>query len=158
MFALVIGIDRYESNDIKDLRGAVADARAVAAYLKNQLRIPQDHITILENASATRVAILESLLSLTNDPRIQREDPILVYFAGHGGEAAAPPGWEAGGRNANIQLTMPYDVFCQSGGESIDPIPDGSLGALLDEISRNKGNNIVSLQIWPTSHLCLTSG
>jgi hypothetical protein len=99
---------------------------------------------ILENESATRAAILENLRNLANNPLIQRGDPIVIFYAGHGSEAAAPPGWEAGGGNAKIQLTMPYDVYCQSGGKLIDPIPDRTLGALLAEISQNKGNNIVS--------------
>ena len=158
MFALIIGIDRYESKDVKDLRGAVADARAFAAYLEDYLGVLQDDTTILENESATREAILGSLRSCANDPRIQHGDPIVVYFAGHGGEAAAPPGWEAGDRNADIQLTMPYDVFCQSGGKCVDPIPDRTLGALLDAISENKGNNIVSSHEIPVVHLCLTIG
>jgi hypothetical protein len=154
MFSLIIGIDTYQSEDINDLRGAVADARAFAAYLEN-LGVPQDHVRILKNESATRTAILENLRSLANDPRIQRGDPIVIYYAGHGSEAVAPPGWEAGGRlgNANIQVTMPHDVFCQSGDKSVDPIPDRTLGALLDVISQNKGNNIVSYHEIPTSHV-----
>ena len=148
---MVIGIDRYKSKDIRPLRGAVADARAFAAYLENQLSVPQDHIIILENKSATRAAILEKFGSLANDPRIRPGDPIVIFYAGHGSEAAAPPGWEAGGRNANIQVTMPYDVYCQSRGKVVDPIPDRTLGALLAAISRNKGNNIVSFHEIPTS-------
>jgi hypothetical protein len=106
---------------------------------------------ILENESATRAAILENLRSLANDPRIQRGDPIIIFYAGHGSEVAAPPGWEAGGRNANIQVIMPYDVYFRSGGKVVDPIPDRTLGALLAAISQNKGNNIVSSREIPTS-------
>ena len=123
----------------------------MAAYLENQLSVPQDHIIILENKSATRAAILEKLGSLANDPRIRPGDPIVIFYAGHGSEAVAPPGWEAGGRNANIQVTMPYDVYCQSRGKVVDPIPDRTLGALLAAISQNKGNNIVSFHEIPTS-------
>ena len=156
LFALIIGINTYKSKDIKPLRGAVADARAFAAYLGNQLSVPQDHIIILENESATRAAILENLLSLVNDPRIRPGDPIVIFYAGHGSEAAAPPGWEAGGRKANIQVTMPYDVYCQSGGRVVDPIPDRTLDALLAAISQKKGSNIVSFREIPTSKVCLT--
>jgi hypothetical protein len=117
----------------------VSDARAVAAYLEDRLSVPQDHVTILENESATRAAMLENLRSLTNDPRIQRGDPIVIFYAGHGSEVVAPPGWEAGGRNAlNIQVTMPYDVYCRSGGKVVDPIPDHTLGALLATISQRQ--------------------
>ena len=111
---------------------------------------------VLENKSATRVAILKKLRSLANDPRIQRGDPIIIFYAGHGSEAAAPPGWEAGGSKANIQLILPYDVYCQSRGKMVDPIPDRTLGALLAAISQNKGNNIVSFHEISTTHVCLT--
>ena len=122
----------------------MADSRAVISYLEGQLHVPKDHITILENEAATRVAILEKLRHLANDPRIQHGDPIFIYYAGHGSEAVAPSGWEAGGPNANIQLTLPYDVYCGSGDEVVAPIPDRTLGALLGAISQEKGDNIVS--------------
>ncbi|KAF8958347.1 caspase domain-containing protein [Flammula alnicola] len=143
LFALMIAINTYKSKDIRPLRGAVPDAQAVAAYLENRLSVPQDHVKILKDEFATREAILGGLGSLANDPRIQRGDPIVIFYAGHGSEAAAPPGWEAGGRNANIQVTMPYDVYCHSGGKMVDPIPDRTLGALIEAISQKKGNNII---------------
>ena len=111
---------------------------------------------ILENESATRAAVLKKLCSLANDPRIQHGDPIVIFYAGHGSEVVAPPGWEAGDRNANIQVTMPYDVYCQSGGKVVDPIPDHTLGALLAAILHEKGNNVVSFHEILTSHVCLT--
>ena len=80
----------------------MADARAVVAYLENQLSVPQGHVMILKNESATRAAILKIFCSFTNDPRIQHGDPIVIFYAGHGSQAVAPPGWEAGGSKANI--------------------------------------------------------
>jgi len=121
----------------------VADARAVAAYLQDTLSVPPDQIMILENIDATQEAILAELGRLEIDPRIQPGDPILIYYAGHGSAIAAPGGWEAGGPNSNIQLTLPYDVYCKSGDKVIAPIPDRTLGALLEAISQEKGNNIV---------------
>jgi Caspase domain len=153
MRALLVGIDRYQSNAIPPLRGAVADARAFRAYLQEELSVPQDHITILENESATRAAILDEFRRLANDPRIQRGDPIFIFHAGHGSEAPAPINWPAGGPKANIQLTLPYDVYCQSGGKLVAPIPDRTFGALLEAIARGKGDNIVSPDQISTSHI-----
>ncbi|KDR74408.1 hypothetical protein GALMADRAFT_227464 [Galerina marginata CBS 339.88] len=141
-FVLCIGINNYKSNAIPPLRGAVADARDVAGYLRDQLKVPQDHITVLENESATQKGILQGLQLLANDPRIRYGDPILIFYAGHGSEAAAPLEWEAGGPNANIQLVVPYDAYCESGGGIVAPIPDRTFGALLDAIAQEKGNNI----------------
>lgn len=121
----------------------MADAQAVAAYLQDKLSVPREQIMILENKDATREAILAELRSLEVDARIQHGDPILIFYAGHGSVAAIPEGWEAGGPNSNIQLTLPYDVYCQSGGKVVAPISDRTLGALLEIISLEKGNNIV---------------
>ncbi|KDR74400.1 hypothetical protein GALMADRAFT_227461 [Galerina marginata CBS 339.88] len=143
MFALIIGIDDYQLNDIHPLCGPVADARAVATYLQDRLKAPRDHIAILENESATRAAILQELRRLANDSRIQRGDPIVIFFAGHGSEAAAPPEWETGGANTDVQLTLPHDVYCKSGGKVVAPIPDRTLGALIEAIAREKGDNIL---------------
>ena len=100
----------YKSNNIRSLHGAVPDARAFAAYLKNRLGIPQDHVMILENESAMRAAVLKKLCSLANDPRIQHGDPIVIFYASHGSEVAAPPGWEAGGRNHKCQHPGHYAI------------------------------------------------
>ncbi|KDR74399.1 hypothetical protein GALMADRAFT_269297 [Galerina marginata CBS 339.88] len=143
LFAIVIGIDKYGLDDISSLSGAVADARAVATYLQDRLGVHKDHIKLLLNESATRNVIIQELQRLAIDPRIQRGDPIVIFYAGHGSEASPPPEWEAGGLKATIQLTLPYDVYCKSGSEIVMPIPDRTLGALIDAIAVEKANNIV---------------
>jgi hypothetical protein len=122
----------------------VADARAFEDYLQRRLQVPPDRITVLDNKLATRAAFISALRRLATDPRIQPGDPILIFYAGHGSQATAPKGWEAGGPNANIQLILPYDVFCKSGRKLVAPIPDRTLGALLDKIAQEKSDNIVS--------------
>ena len=144
MFALVIGIDTYKSKDIRPLRGAVADARAFTTYLQDERSVPRDHLVILINEAASRLAILEGFRRLANDTRIRHGDPILVYFAGHGSEVHAPQRWESGRPGAKVQCILPHDAYFDSGDEMVAPIPDHTLGALLDAISQEKGNNIVS--------------
>ncbi|KDR74409.1 hypothetical protein GALMADRAFT_141452 [Galerina marginata CBS 339.88] len=143
LFGLLIGINAYKSSAFPSLRGAVADARAVAAYLQDQLNVPKDHLTILENESATRAAILKQLRCLATDARIRRGDLIIIFYAGYGSETAAPLGWEVGGQSANIQLTLPYDACCESGEEVVAPILDCTFGVLLSAIAQEKGDNIV---------------
>ncbi|KDR74411.1 hypothetical protein GALMADRAFT_141453 [Galerina marginata CBS 339.88] len=143
LFGLLIGINTYKSNAFPSLRGAVADTRAIATYLQDQLNVPQDHLTILENESATREAIVRQLRCLATDPRIQRGTPIIIFYAGYGSETVAPVGWGVGDQRANIQLTLPYDACCNSGDEVVGPISDRTLSALLSAIAQEKGNNIV---------------
>lgn len=140
-YALIIGIDEYPHRT--NLRGAVADAEAMEAYLRNELNVPKDQIIHLHNSRATRHRIIKKWKSLYKDKRIHRGDPILIYFAGHGASANAPSHWTdmAGGRNAKIQLLVPYDYD----GETVQPIADVTLGYLLDKLSKAKGNNIVSI-------------
>ncbi|KAH9914990.1 uncharacterized protein B0H18DRAFT_1043597 [Fomitopsis serialis] len=98
--------------DSTSLRGAVPDAKAVVEYLHAQLQVPTDHIRCLLDHSATRTAIIDQLLQMRDDPRIEPGDPILVYYAGHGGEAEPPS-------------------TCQT----VHSIPDRTLGALLARLA-----------------------
>ena len=63
----------------------------------------------------------------------------MIYFAGHGGSAKTPEGWEAGG--TKIQLLISCD--CTSFGEEKHGVPDRTLGALLSRLASKKGDNIV---------------
>ncbi|KAK0502233.1 caspase domain-containing protein [Armillaria luteobubalina] len=90
LFALVIGIDKYLSNGIRNLSGAVADADAVSDFLQKTLRVPKEQIKNLRNEEATRVTIETEINVLGKNPAIKKDDPILIFFAGHGAEANAP--------------------------------------------------------------------
>lgn len=141
MHALVIGINKYKAQ--VDLRGAVADADAVQDYLLHELNVPASQIINLRDSAATRKAILEAWLSMRNDATIKEGDPVLIYYAGHGASAEAPPDWKdkAGGDSAKVQLLVPHDYD----GEKVHPIADRTIGYMLDELARVKGDNIVRM-------------
>lgn len=111
------------------------------SYLKNSLNVPDDHIRNLRDSRATRSAIIQGFDDLLNDTRIKEGDPIFIYYAGHGGEAMAPPGWEAEGHK--IQLIIPHDTHMESKGKIVAGIPDRTIAALLNKLSKIKGDNIV---------------
>jgi Caspase domain len=140
---LVIGINDYASHDVYDLDGAVADALAFKRYLEDDLGVPTSQIRLLLNAEATRSAIIGALDKLATDKRIKPGDPIIFYYAGHGGEVDAPKNWEAGG--AKIQMLIPHDFRTTVNGEVLHGIPDRTIGVLLSRVAEKKGNNIVSL-------------
>ncbi|KDR74099.1 hypothetical protein GALMADRAFT_250873 [Galerina marginata CBS 339.88] len=141
MFALIIGIDDYESRHIPLLRFAVSDASSVRDYCRNDLKVPEGHIHVLLNKSASRSRIIDGFLKLKEDSRIRRGDPILIYFAGHGSEMASPPEWEAGSLDGKIQLIVPQD-YSSTQPKQISGIPDRTISALLEKISEVKGDNI----------------
>lgn len=144
LFVLIIGINTYTSSRLVRLRGPTTDARAFTEYFKEQLGVPDSQIQVLINEQASRQAIIEAFTALKNDVRIKKGDPIFIFYAGHGGEAEAPAGWEAGGKGAKIQMLMPQN-FSDEPGKEVPGIPDYTVAALLNQIAKEKGDNIVSL-------------
>ena len=138
MFALIIGINKYKD---WPLYGAVADADAVLDYLQNHLGVPTSRIRILRDSEATRGAIIREIIALSvkDDKIIEKGDPILIYFAGHGESADTPDSevWKVGS-TGKIELLVPYDRDSSTLG-----IPDRTLAALLSHIAIKKGDNIV---------------
>ena len=90
MHALLIGIDTYRSGQLDPLRGAVADAEAVNRFLCDELHVPDSQIVLLRNEEATQDAILERIEALGAIVTLHRDDPILIYFAGHGAATTRP--------------------------------------------------------------------
>jgi hypothetical protein len=144
LFALLIGINDYRSNEWPDLLGGIQDAEAMQDYLENVMRIPPSRIRALHGENATRSAIIHELRSLKSNSQINHGDPILIFFAGHGDSTDAPPGWET--EDNEIQLLVPFDGDSSGDdGQITFSIPDRTLGTLIEDIAREKGDNIVSI-------------
>ncbi|KAK0452948.1 caspase domain-containing protein [Desarmillaria tabescens] len=144
LFALVIGIDKYKhhSHELIDLHGAVADADAVTKFLHEILHVPEHRIKNLRNEKATRVTIETEIENLGNNPAIKKDDPILIFYAGHGAEANAPSGWHSA--NGKMQMLVPYDFI--PGGSSDSQrgqgVLDARLSRLLADLAAKKSDNI----------------
>ncbi|CAE6387305.1 unnamed protein product [Rhizoctonia solani] len=140
--ALVIGINNYPTLD--PLAGAIADADSVSSFLTGELGVPSEHIINLRNEGASRAAIIQGLRKLRDDPRITHGDPILVYYAGHGGSKREARSGHTGGNMKEVQVIFPHDYgVCKTGtNQPINCIPDYTIAALLDELAEAKGNNI----------------
>lgn len=82
VLALLIGIDRYLH--VGPLAGCVNDCNAVKAWLERSF--DDVHLVLLTNDQATRANILTALQNLAKDRRIQKNDPVLIFFAGHGAD------------------------------------------------------------------------
>ncbi|KAJ7143198.1 caspase domain-containing protein [Mycena crocata] len=142
-FAFIIGIDEYLSYDIPDLRGCVNDAQTIRAFLINRFHIPEAQIVFLTNEQATREAILEKFQShLIYNPSIEKDDTIIVYYAGHGSRAGAPDSWPS--IDGKIETLVPHDERGKTArGDVIHGIPDRTINTLLSTLATAKGNNIV---------------
>jgi hypothetical protein len=139
LFALIIGINKYKHRAY-DLQGAVCDGERMKTYLES-LGVPRCHIKTLFDEEATRAEIIANLLKLKDDSRIHDGDPILIFYAGHGGTAKTPASWDAG--SDHIQVLLPHDFHYTSSGGLVHAIPDRTILSLLEQIASTKGDNIV---------------
>jgi uncharacterized caspase-like protein len=85
--AVVIGIDRYKSDSIRDLSTAVSDADAIATLLEQSYGYRQSEQTAVIRLfdSAATLAGLRQLLKVTLPAQhMTKGDRLILYFAGHG--------------------------------------------------------------------------
>ena len=114
--AVVIGIDRYNSNGIHDLKTAVGDAIAIADLLEKEYAYKKTDIIQLLDGEATLTG-LKDLLSDTipNQLKPTSCDRLIFYYAGHGiprNSKDGPAGYlvpqDADLNNADSFLSMQY--------------------------------------------------
>ncbi|KAH7337508.1 caspase domain-containing protein [Rhizoctonia solani] len=142
LHALIIGIDDYPK--LVKLAGAKADAEKMVTFLTSDLKVPKGNITKLFDKQASRQAIIDAFGMLKSDNRIQKGDPILIFFAGHGGLTNAPPLWKEKNGTNKIQVIFPYDYDLpdpQTNGP-VNCIPDTTIAKLLNQLAEVRGNNI----------------
>ncbi len=91
--ALIVGINSYAGPTsttanprgvIRDLKGAVNDARAMQAILINRFQFQPDQIDTLFDQKATRDGILNALQKLLNESKAN--DVAVFFYAGHGSQ------------------------------------------------------------------------
>jgi formylglycine-generating enzyme required for sulfatase activity len=86
-WALIIGIDDYQDDNIADLRGAANDAKTLAESLEKYAGFPSDQIILLgtnepKERQPTRANILKRLSNLKT--LVPKDGLLLVSFSGHG--------------------------------------------------------------------------
>ncbi|KAG8794534.1 hypothetical protein FRC12_023743 [Ceratobasidium sp. 428] len=146
LHALIIGIDDYVDDKVPNLQGAEQDAQSFRDYLINDVFVPQAQIKTLLSKDATRANIIDGFKALAIHPNIKKQDPIVIFYAGHGTKLKKPEGWEAG--EDHIQALVPQDVKQKdASGNIILPLPDRTIATLLNDIAstNDKGDNIASL-------------
>ena len=97
----------------------------------------EDHIVTLYNEEATRDAMIKAFQALPKDERIKYGDAVVIFYAGHGSELPAPTTWRLKGATQCL-LSQDYDKD-----KEIMPIPDRTVGVLIEDIAKAKGDNIV---------------
>lgn len=97
-WALIIGINKYTK--APPLGYACNDATAVADVLKGNFNFCESNITLLADEAATRDAIVSAFLEFTTK-KVNPDDRILFFFAGHGHTAT--------GKRGEIGFLVPVD-------------------------------------------------
>jgi helicase len=78
--ASFIGVDKHIDSDIRDLTGAVRDAKALWALFSDT--IPEIKANLILNEYATTEAVLHAISNSLNEAN--PEDTIIISFSGHG--------------------------------------------------------------------------
>jgi peptidoglycan/xylan/chitin deacetylase (PgdA/CDA1 family)/uncharacterized caspase-like protein len=94
-WAVIIGINDYQN--WPKLRYAVNDAAAIEETLVNKFGFKRDHIRKLIDHDATRQRIMQVLGDeFTDVNKVQREDRVFFFFAGHGATRTFGDGRQVG--------------------------------------------------------------
>src|SRR5579883_1794658 len=94
-WAVIIGINDYQN--WPKLRYAVNDANGVEEALVTKFGFQRDHIRKLLNGEATRQRIMEVLGDeFTDGRKVQRDDRVFFFFAGHGATRTFEDGRQLG--------------------------------------------------------------
>jgi len=93
-WAVVIGIDDYAK--WPKLQHAVHDAESVRQMLVERLGFDAAHVVLLKNGEATRNRILGTFHEQFGDGKLQRNDRLFVFYAGHGTTRQLASGREVG--------------------------------------------------------------
>ncbi|KAF8810548.1 hypothetical protein BYT27DRAFT_7134857 [Phlegmacium glaucopus] len=138
LFALIIGINEYLDENIRNLKGCINDSENVCRFLTESLHANPLHIKHLRNAEATRKGILSAFEEhFINNKEILENDTIVFYFAGHGSCEAPSDNSPVGD---NMETICPYDDRVRERG-----IPDRTIASLMRRLASIKGNNITTI-------------
>jgi Caspase domain/Subtilase family len=118
-WALLIGIDQYQSPDIRTLQGAVNDVMLMRDVLIGKFNVPEKNIKILKDEEATHDDIVSAIRSHLGQAKA--DDVVVLHFSGHGSQIKDESGDEIDGLDETL---VTYD----------DRMP-GHFGIIDDEIN-----------------------
>ncbi|KAF8593424.1 hypothetical protein BDV93DRAFT_461243, partial [Ceratobasidium sp. AG-I] len=137
LHGLFFGINEYKSTTYDNIRGALSNVNNMVDYFHRDLGVPLEQLTVRRNSDVTRSAIINDIRASGNNPLIKEQDPIVIYFSGHGCVPTRPKDWPV------IQAIVAHDSnTLDSDGGVIGVIPSYTIDVLLVQLAEMKGNNI----------------
>uniref|UniRef100_A0A0W0F0B2 Uncharacterized protein n=1 Tax=Moniliophthora roreri TaxID=221103 RepID=A0A0W0F0B2_MONRR len=144
LFAIIVGIDQYKSGDTWNLQSCVDDAKRMRRWLRDDLGVPREHISMLLDEQASKQNIETELVNyLLHNDAIERGDAIFLYFACHGSLMKAPSEWLTSklGRNS-VEVLCSYDHDTKHSEGRVAGISAHSMNGFLHQLATVKGDNI----------------
>src|SRR5262245_30192264 len=88
-FALLVGVRKYHPNELRDLPYAEADVEGLAKTLRTAGYLPENVVLMTQSAAARDLRFAPEAAKIRSELKLllrnrNREDTILVAFAGHG--------------------------------------------------------------------------
>jgi uncharacterized caspase-like protein len=108
-YAVVIGVGRYENPTIPTLKYSVADAEAVYNVLITNAGFKKDNVLLLTDRTERKPTLrnIKYALGTFLARTAQKEDTVIVYFAGHGAPDVDQRGLE---RDGLAKYLIPSDA------------------------------------------------
>ena len=109
MWAVIVGVGHYESQQVPSLRYSVADADAVYDFLVASGQVKKDHVILLTDKSERKPTLrnLRWALGTFLARSAKRDDTVLIFFAGHGAPEVDQRGVE---RDGLAKYLIPSDA------------------------------------------------
>jgi metacaspase-1 len=128
--AVLVGIDEYESPDVRSLQGCVNDVALVRSLLKEYFEVPNADIRVVVNRRATKAAILHRLRDMIS--RAEPGDVLVFYYSGHGSQVRDRDGDEL--TDGLDEIICPYDMDWDRRTYILDDELDEIFGVLPPEV------------------------
>jgi hypothetical protein len=128
--AVLVGIDEYESPDVRSLQGCVNDVALVRSLLKEYFEVPNEDIRVVVNRRATKAAILHRLRDMIS--RGEPGDVLVFYYSGHGSQVRDRNGDEL--TDGLDEIICPYDMDWDRRTYILDDELDEIFGVLPPEV------------------------
>jgi metacaspase-1 len=128
--AVLVGIDEYESPDVRSLQGCVNDVALVRSLLKEYFEVPNEDIRVVVNRRATKAAILHRLRDMIS--RGEPGDVLVFYYSGHGSQVRDRNGDEL--TDGLDEVICPYDMDWDRRTYILDDELDEIFGVLPAEV------------------------
>ncbi|MCX5734369.1 MAG: caspase family protein [candidate division NC10 bacterium] len=108
-WAVVVGVGRYESPDIPRLRYTVPDAEAIYQVLTGPAGFKPEHVILMTDKTERKPTLrnLKWTLGTFLARSAQKDDTVLIFFAGHGAPETDPRGIE---RDGLAKYLIPSDA------------------------------------------------